>query len=48
MASPQLRKRFEDLGMAPTTGSPEFFKKFLAEEIARWRVVVQQSHATVD
>ena len=48
MSSPQMRKRFEDLGMAPTTGSPEFFKKFLAEEIARWRVVVQQSHATVD
>lgn len=48
MSRPQLRKRFEDLGMAPVTGSPEFFRQFLAQEIARWRVVVQQSHAVVD
>jgi tripartite-type tricarboxylate transporter receptor subunit TctC len=48
MAQPELRKQFEDLGMAPMNESPEFFKKFLADEIARWRVIVQQSHATVN
>jgi tripartite-type tricarboxylate transporter receptor subunit TctC len=48
MAQPDLKKRFEDLGMAPRTGTPEFFKQYLADEIDRWRVVVQQSHASVD
>ncbi|WP_094842804.1 tripartite tricarboxylate transporter substrate binding protein [Bordetella genomosp. 11] len=48
MEQPELRKRFEDLGMAPMAESPAFFKKFLADEIARWRTIVQQSHASVD
>jgi tripartite-type tricarboxylate transporter receptor subunit TctC len=48
MAGPDMRKRFEELGMAPNTGSPEYFKKFLAAEIAQWKVVVQQAHAVAD
>jgi tripartite-type tricarboxylate transporter receptor subunit TctC len=48
MNEPELRKRFEDLGMAPMTGSPEFFKKFLADEIVRWRAIVLQSDASVN
>ncbi|CAM3630657.1 MFS transporter [Bordetella sputigena] len=48
VSKPEFRKQLEDLGTAPMTESPEFFKKFLADEIARWRVIVQQSHATVN
>ncbi|WP_158515184.1 tripartite tricarboxylate transporter substrate binding protein [Bordetella sp. H567] len=48
MTEPELRKRFEELGMAPMNESPEFFKKFLADEVARWRVIVQQSNASVN
>ncbi len=44
----ELKKRFIDEGIAPLTGTPEFFKKFLADEITRWKVVVEQSHATAD
>ena len=48
MEEPDLRKHFVDLGMAPITESPEYFKKYLASEIARWREIVKQSHATVN
>ncbi|MFC4273883.1 tripartite tricarboxylate transporter substrate binding protein [Achromobacter aloeverae] len=48
MKEPELRQRFIDLGMAPMAESPAFFKKYLADEIERWRVIVQQSHASVD
>ncbi|ARP81650.1 hypothetical protein CAL12_13080 [Bordetella genomosp. 8] len=48
VSKPEFRKQLEDLGTAPMTESPEFFKKFLADEIDRWRVIVQQSHATVN
>ncbi|ANN67013.1 tripartite tricarboxylate transporter substrate binding protein [Bordetella bronchialis] len=48
VAKPEFRKQLEDLGTAPMTESPEFFQKFLAEEIVRWRQIVQQSHATVN
>lgn len=45
---PELRKRFEDLGIAPVAESPAYFKKFLASEIVRWREIVEQSHATIN
>jgi tripartite-type tricarboxylate transporter receptor subunit TctC len=48
VSKPEFRKQLEDLGTAPMTESPEYFKKFLAEEIVRWREIVQQSHATVN
>ncbi|ANN72088.1 tripartite tricarboxylate transporter substrate binding protein [Bordetella bronchialis] len=48
VAKPEFRKQLEDLGTAPMTESPEYFQKFLAEEIVRWRQIVQQSHATVN
>lgn len=47
VAKPEFRKVLEDLGTAPMSETPEFFKKFLAEEIVRWREIVRQSHATV-
>jgi len=48
MEEPELRQRFIDLGMAPMAESPEFFKKYLADEIERWRLIVEESHASVD
>jgi tripartite-type tricarboxylate transporter receptor subunit TctC len=47
VAVPAFRKTLEDLGTAPMTGTPEFFQKFLAEEIVRWRQIVKQSGASV-
>jgi tripartite-type tricarboxylate transporter receptor subunit TctC len=47
VANPAFSKQLEDLGTQPIKESPEYFKKFLADEIARWREIVHQSHATV-
>jgi tripartite-type tricarboxylate transporter receptor subunit TctC len=47
VAKPEFNKVLEDLGTAPMSESPEFFKKFLADEIVRWRDIVRQSNATV-
>jgi tripartite-type tricarboxylate transporter receptor subunit TctC len=47
-SAPAFAKTMEELGTEPMSGSPEYFAKFLAEEIVRWREIIQQSHATVD
>jgi tripartite-type tricarboxylate transporter receptor subunit TctC len=48
MSKPEMQKRFIDLGMAPIVESQAYFKKYLADEIARWKVIVEQSHASVE
>lgn len=45
--TPDFRKKLEDLGTDPMTETPEYFKKFLDEEIVRWREIIKQSGATV-
>jgi len=45
-SKPEFRKKLEDMGTSPMSGSPEDFKKFLDDEIVRWRKVVRDSHAT--
>jgi tripartite-type tricarboxylate transporter receptor subunit TctC len=45
--SPEFRKTLEDLGTDPMTATPEFFAKFLDEEIVRWRQIIKQSGASV-
>jgi tripartite-type tricarboxylate transporter receptor subunit TctC len=47
VSSPDFRKKLEDLGTDPMTETPEYFKKFLDEEIVRWRDIIKQSGATV-
>jgi tripartite-type tricarboxylate transporter receptor subunit TctC len=47
-SAPAFAKTMEELGTEPMSGSPDYFAKFLAEEIVRWREIIQQSHATVD
>jgi tripartite-type tricarboxylate transporter receptor subunit TctC len=44
---PAFNKVLEDMGTAPMTATPEYFQKFLAEEIVRWREIVRQSNASV-
>jgi len=40
LATPDLRKRFTDMGLVAQSSTPEEFGKFLQSEIARWRVLL--------
>jgi tripartite-type tricarboxylate transporter receptor subunit TctC len=46
--SPDVAKRFTDLGFDLVPSSPEQFAAFMKDEIARWGVVVKASGASVD
>jgi tripartite-type tricarboxylate transporter receptor subunit TctC len=48
---PSVRARFEALGVeiaAPERRSPEYFAKFVAEEIERWSGPIKSSSVSVD
>jgi tripartite-type tricarboxylate transporter receptor subunit TctC len=48
---PLVRARFEALGVEiaePERRSPEYFAKFIAEEIARWSGPIKASGVSVD
>ena len=48
---PILRQRFEALGeevATPERRSPEYFRKFVADEIARWSGPIKASGVTVE
>ena len=38
--SPEIRKRFEDMGLVARSSSPEEFGAFLASEMTRWKGVL--------
>ena len=40
VATPEIKKKFEDLGIEPVGNSPEQAAKFLDEEIAKWSKVI--------
>jgi tripartite-type tricarboxylate transporter receptor subunit TctC len=40
VASPDIRKRFEELGIEPVAGTPEEASKFLNDEIVKWAKVI--------
>jgi tripartite-type tricarboxylate transporter receptor subunit TctC len=40
----QLRQQF----MEPAPGTPDDFKAFMKEELARWQPVIEQNHITID
>jgi tripartite-type tricarboxylate transporter receptor subunit TctC len=51
MRDEKLRQRFAELATAPATeerASIAFHKRFLAEEVARWRPIVQAAGAFAD
>lgn len=43
MASPETRKRLQEIGIQPWSTSPEAFKALLDKEIVKWRGVVAQA-----
>lgn len=46
--SPDVSKRFEELGLESTPMSPQRFGEFLKAEVARWAPIVKASGASVD
>jgi tripartite-type tricarboxylate transporter receptor subunit TctC len=40
LAAPDLKKRFDDMGLVAKPSSPEEFGKFLFAEMARWKAVL--------
>jgi tripartite-type tricarboxylate transporter receptor subunit TctC len=47
VSQPDFQQTLIDMGTQPIVGSPEFFKKYLADEIARWNKIVKQSGASI-
>jgi tripartite-type tricarboxylate transporter receptor subunit TctC len=48
LKDPKLVARLADLGGAPMPGTPADFGKVMADEVAKWKKVVEFSGATVD
>jgi tripartite-type tricarboxylate transporter receptor subunit TctC len=42
--SPQIRQRFQELGVEPNPSSPESLHKLLVSEIAKWNSVIDTAH----
>jgi len=40
LASDEVKKRFEDMGLLPKSSSPEEFGKFLQSEMTRWKALL--------
>ena len=45
---PAMRERITGLGSVPRPGTPEAFARFMAEESAKWRPVIEATGATAD
>jgi len=48
LADPTMQARLADLGGAPMGGTPADFGKVMADEVAKWKKVVEFSGATVE
>jgi tripartite-type tricarboxylate transporter receptor subunit TctC len=48
LASPEIRARFDTLGIFPGGGTPEQAAKFLNDEIARWAQVIKTAGVKAD
>jgi tripartite-type tricarboxylate transporter receptor subunit TctC len=44
LAAPDLKQRFQDLGMETFPGTPEAFRRHLASEIAKWKSVIEKAN----
>jgi tripartite-type tricarboxylate transporter receptor subunit TctC len=40
LASPEVRKRFDDLGLVPKSSAPQAFGDFLMAEMSRWKAIL--------
>jgi tripartite-type tricarboxylate transporter receptor subunit TctC len=45
---PQNQKRMTDLGFEVLASTPEYFEKFLAQELARWKQVITAGNISVE
>lgn len=45
---PQNRQKMTDLGFEVLASSPEYFEKFLNQELARWKAVITAGNITLD
>ena len=48
MALPEVRDRFVQLGVDPTTSSSDEFSRLIADELARWRKVIKTANIKVN
>jgi tripartite-type tricarboxylate transporter receptor subunit TctC len=48
LATPDMKKRLDDLGAEPGTVSGAAFGKFLADDTAKWAKVIKISGATME
>jgi tripartite-type tricarboxylate transporter receptor subunit TctC len=48
LADPDLRKKLEQQGIVPMGTTPEEFRTFVAEEIARWRQVITAANIKIE
>jgi tripartite-type tricarboxylate transporter receptor subunit TctC len=48
LADPKMKPRFDDLGGAPMSGTPEDFGKIIVSETEKWKKVVEFSGVTVE
>ncbi|WP_458237183.1 Bug family tripartite tricarboxylate transporter substrate binding protein, partial [Pseudomonas sp. P5_A2_2] len=46
--SPEISKRFSDLGMEPFATTPEQFGAFITQEIARWHPLIKELNIRLD
>lgn len=48
LASPEISKKFTDLGMEPFATTPEQFDTFVKQEIARWHPLIKELNIRLD
>jgi tripartite-type tricarboxylate transporter receptor subunit TctC len=48
LADPEIKARLADLGVAPLTGSPADFGRFIVTEADKWSKVIRQANIKVD
>jgi len=46
--SPEISKRFSDLGMEPFATTPEQFGAFIKQEVARWHPLIKELNIRLD
>lgn len=42
--SPQIKQRFQELGVEQNVSTPEGMRKFLVDEIAKWNALIDKAH----
>ena len=48
LASPEIRARFEQMGVEPVGGTPEQAARFLEEEVAKWAKVITAANVKLE